>query len=95
MADYEVADINLAERGQNKIDWAWQYMPSLQFLYSKYRNSQPFKGAPSYLILGKRDEKIIHVVASINEDIIYIVTAYVPSGLKWENDYKTRKDESK
>ena len=45
MADYEVANIELAERGQNKIDWAWQYMPSLQFLYSKYRNSQPFKGA--------------------------------------------------
>ena len=45
MADYEVADITLAEHGQNKIDWAWQYMPSLQFLYNKYRNSQPFKGA--------------------------------------------------
>ncbi len=36
MADYEVADINLAERGQKKIDWAWQYMPSLQFLYNKF-----------------------------------------------------------
>ena len=45
MADYEVADISLASRGQNKLDWAWQYMPSLQFLYNKYRNSQPFKGA--------------------------------------------------
>ena len=45
MSDYEVADINLAEKGQNKINWAWQYMPSMQFLYNKYRASQPFKGA--------------------------------------------------
>ena len=45
MADFEVKDINLYERGQKKIDWAWQYMPSLQFLYNKYKNSQPFKGA--------------------------------------------------
>ncbi|MBQ7733833.1 MAG: adenosylhomocysteinase [Synergistaceae bacterium] len=45
MADYEVKDLSLAEHGQRKIDWAWQYMPSLQFLYNKYRESQPFKGA--------------------------------------------------
>ena len=45
MADYEVKDLSLAERGQNKINWAWQYMPSLQFLYNKYKDSQPFKGA--------------------------------------------------
>ncbi|MBQ3447003.1 MAG: adenosylhomocysteinase, partial [Synergistaceae bacterium] len=45
MADYEVKDITLAEHGRNKINWAWQYMPSLQFSYNKYRDSQPFKGA--------------------------------------------------
>ena len=45
MADYEVADITLSQHGQNKIDWAWQYMPSLQFLYNKYKASQPFTGA--------------------------------------------------
>ena len=45
MADYEIKDINLAEHGRNKINWAWQYMPSLQFSYNKYRESQPFKGA--------------------------------------------------
>ena len=42
MADYEVADINLAQHGQNKIDWARQYMPSLQFLYNNHINSQLF-----------------------------------------------------
>jgi len=45
MPDFEVKDINLAERGQKKIDWAWQYMPSMQFLYNKYKAEQPFKGA--------------------------------------------------
>ncbi|MBR0080366.1 MAG: adenosylhomocysteinase, partial [Synergistaceae bacterium] len=45
MADFEIKDINLADKGQKKIDWAWQYMPSLQFLYDKYKAEQPFKGA--------------------------------------------------
>ena len=45
MADYEVKDMTLAEHGRNKIKWAWQYMPSMQFSYSKYKDSQPFKGA--------------------------------------------------
>ena len=42
---FEVKDINLAEHGQKKINWAWQYMPALNFLYEKYKSSQPFKGA--------------------------------------------------
>ena len=45
MDNYKVADMSLAEHGQKKIDWAWQYMPSLQFCYKKYRDAQPFKGA--------------------------------------------------
>ena len=45
MESYKIADSGLADHGQRKIDWAWQYMPSLQFLYNKYRSEQPFKGA--------------------------------------------------
>lgn len=45
MEKYKVADIKKAPQGKNKIDWAWQYMPSLQFLENKYKASQPFKGA--------------------------------------------------
>lgn len=45
MEKYHVADMKLAEHGWNKIVWAWQYMPSLQFLYNKYKEAQPFKGA--------------------------------------------------
>ena len=45
MSDYEIKNIDLAEHGQNKINWAWNYMPSLNYLYEKYKSSQPFKGA--------------------------------------------------
>jgi adenosylhomocysteinase len=45
MADYRVADINLAPEGQKKIDWAWQSMPVLKHMESKYTKNQPFKGA--------------------------------------------------
>jgi adenosylhomocysteinase len=42
---YKIADIEKASGGAKKIEWAWQYMPSLQFLENKYKASQPFKGA--------------------------------------------------
>ena len=37
--------MSLADHGWKKIVWAWQYMPSLQFMYNKYKDAQPFKGA--------------------------------------------------
>jgi adenosylhomocysteinase len=42
---YRVADIKQASHGAKKIEWAWQYMPSLQFLEKKYGAGQPFKRA--------------------------------------------------
>lgn len=45
MDKFKVANVELAEQGAKKIEWAWQYMPSLQFLENKYKASQPFKGA--------------------------------------------------
>ena len=54
-----------------------------------YPDDYPF---PSCLILGQKDDKIIHIVASINEDMIYIITAYIPDQAKWEGDFKTRKE---
>jgi len=44
MAKYKIADIGKAAYGAKKIEWAWQYMPSLSFLENKYKASQPFKG---------------------------------------------------
>ena len=55
-----------------------------------YPEDYPF---PSCLILGKSGETIIHIVASIDGDMIYLITAYVPDPDKWEDDFKTRKEE--
>ena len=61
-------------------------------IIEQYPEDYPF---PSCLILGNSNDKILHVVASINDSIIYIVTAYIPSPEKWELDWKSRKGESK
>lgn len=54
----------------------------------QYEDDHPF---PSSLILGSSGEKILHIVASIDEDMIYLITAYVPDPLKWNEDYRTRR----
>ena len=61
-------------------------------IIEQYPDDFPF---PSCLIFGKADNKILHVVASINEGLVYIITAYVPSVSKWEDDMKTRKEKEK
>ena len=54
-----------------------------------YPEDFPF---PSCLILGKGGETTIHIVASINYDMIYLITAYIPDSDKWEDDFKIRKE---
>ena len=44
------------------------------------------------MILGYSGERALHVVASTDERMIYIITAYVPSPEKWEADWKKRKE---
>lgn len=48
---------------------------------------------PSCLILGRSEDKAIHVVASIDDGTMYVITAYIPNTQKWEGDWKTRKEE--
>lgn len=57
-----------------------------------YPDDYPF---PSCLILGKSNDRVIHIVASIDDGMIYIITAYVPSAEKWEAGWKTRKEATK
>ena len=53
-------------------------------------NDQPL---PSILIMGYTNENNpLHVVVGIDDDLIWLITAYFPSLDIWENDYKTRKD---
>lgn len=51
------------------------------------------KYLPSYLLLGRCQEKAFHVLfaADIDEQNVRIVTAYYPSLEEWEADLKTRR----
>ncbi len=54
-----------------------------------YPEDYPF---PSCLILGKAQDRHLHICASLNEGFIYIITAYIPDPAKWEDDLMTRKE---
>ena len=48
---------------------------------------------PSCLILGFiKEGRPIHVVCSMDNGYIYVITAYEPNLFKWENDFKTRRN---
>ncbi len=49
---------------------------------------------PSCLILGFTEKRPIHICASIMDGFIQIITAYYPAPEKWEEDWKTRKEEA-
>ncbi|MCR4674874.1 MAG: DUF4258 domain-containing protein [Lachnospiraceae bacterium] len=62
-------------------------------IIEQYPTDFPF---PSCLILGLSINGVyIHIVVSMNDDKIYLITAYVPNSDKWENDMKTRRQEVK
>lgn len=47
---------------------------------------------PSCLIFGYTvNEKVLHVVVGTYEESIYIITAYFPNNVKFEDDLKTRR----
>lgn len=60
-------------------------------IIEQYPEDFPF---PSCLILGLSiNDVYIHIVVSMNDDKIYLITAYVPNADKWEADLKNRKQE--
>ncbi len=62
-------------------------------IIEQYPKDFPF---PSCLILGLSVQNVyIHIVVSMNEGKIYLITAYKPSPDQWEADLKTRKQETK
>ena len=55
----------------------------------QYEDDKPFA---SCLLLGlTENNEYIHVVASIDCEYLYIITAYYPDVGEWESDLKTRK----
>ena len=60
-------------------------------IIEQYPDDFPF---PSCLILGLSiNDVYIHIVVSMNDGKIYLITAYVPNTDKWEADLKNRKQE--
>lgn len=53
-----------------------------------YPDDRPF---PSCLIHCVSDGKHLHAVVSSDGTEITIITAYIPNGDEWEDDYQTRK----
>ena len=79
-----------AERGINIDDI--RFVIKAGEIIEQYPDDMPF---PSCLILGNSGERVLHVVASIDDGLVYIITAYAPSPEKWESDWTTRKGEEK
>jgi len=62
-------------------------------IFEQYEDDKPF---PSCLLLGKNENgAAIHLVVSINDEFLYVITAYYPDDDEWENDLKTRKERKK
>ena len=62
-------------------------------IIKQYEDDKPF---PSCLILGLSVKgKYLHVVVSIDNGFIYLITAYYPSIEQWEPDFKTRKEKKR
>ena len=54
-----------------------------------YYNDYPY---PSCLILGyELNNKVLHIVCGMTDDLVHMITAYYPSADKWEEDMKTRR----
>ena len=79
-----------AERGISTDDILFVFRTGL--IIEQYPEDTPF---PSCLILGYSGERALHIVASIDEGLIYIITAYAPNPDKWESDWRTRKGDKK
>jgi hypothetical protein len=81
------ARVRLAERGITVGDI--QNAISTGEIIEQYENDKPF---PSCLLLGSTDQnKFIHVVSSIDNGNLYVITSYFPNIDEWDNTLKMRK----
>ena len=88
MAITKHANIRLTERGISKADV--QNAIQTGEIIKQYEDDKPF---PSCLLLGTTEQNHhIHVVTSIDNGYLYIITAYYPDENEWNPDFKTRKE---
>ena len=59
-------------------------------IIEEYENDYPY---PSCLVYGVNlNNKVLHVVCGANETELWVITAYCPDNIKWQDDLKTRKE---
>ena len=59
-------------------------------IIEEYENDYPY---PSCLVYGiNLNNEVLHIVCGLNEIELWIITAYYPDNIKWEEDLKKRKE---
>ncbi len=80
--------IRLLQRNINQVDVEQALLNGE--IIEEYEDDYPY---PSCLVYGiSLNNKILHVVCAPSETELWIITAYYPDNVEWENDMKTRKE---
>ena len=59
-------------------------------IIEEYENDYPY---PSCLVYGVNvKNEILHIVCGINDIELWIITAYYPDNIQWEENFKKRKE---
>lgn len=59
-------------------------------IIEEYKDDYPY---PSCLVYGiNMKNEVLHIVCGINKEELWIITAYYPDNIKWEDDLKTRRE---
>ena len=59
-------------------------------IIEEYENDYPYPSCLVYEV--NLNNKVLHVVCGANETELWVITAYYPDNIKWEDDLKTRKE---
>ena len=59
-------------------------------IIEEYENDYPYASCLVYGI--NIENKVLHIVWGMNESELWIITAYYPDNVSWENDLKTRRE---
>lgn len=72
MENYRIADIELSESGNNKIEWAWESMPVLKSIRDSQISLQPFRGltVAACLHLEAKTACLLEVLAELGATVV-------------------------
>ena len=59
-------------------------------IIEEYENDYPYRSCLVYGLNVKCE--VLHIVCGFDEQKLWIITAYYPDNIKWEDDLKTRRE---